>query len=193
MTKENSFDIRGIHIELFLPSEQIPEGITMAHPTHGSNIAIIKSGTENLEDYDAVITENRNLSLGVRTGDCAPICLSDGTKIGIAHVGWPGLALGLIEKILLRFDPKNLSVYIAPFLHSFEIKRDFCYDKLSPKFGDYIEQQPDRLVFNFKDAISSLLPPNATFDSRNTAIDVSFPSHRRNRTKERFVTTVSFR
>ena len=179
-------------IELFLPSQEVRKNVIIPKLTHGSNIVTVALGNENLEDCDALITENRAVSLGIKTADCAPICFSDGIKIGIAHVGWPGLCFGLIEKMLSRFDTAALSVHVGPFLHSFEIKKDFCYEKLSQKFLKYIEQRPDRLVFHFKDAIRSLLPPGAIFDSRNTRKDTSLPSYRRDKTKERFTTVVSF-
>lgn len=192
--KENDFNIGKMRIELFLPSEVVRAGVVFAHPTHGVNIAGIKSKDENLEDHDAVTTENRNLSLGIRTADCAAICLSDGKKIGIAHVGWRGLCLGLIEKVLTHFDTTALDVYVAPFLHSFEIKKDSCYEQIIQTFGErYFEERSGKIFFNFKDAMSSLLPSQTVYDARDTGTDTSFPSHRRDRTKDRFVTTVSFR
>jgi hypothetical protein len=179
--------------EIFLPSEHVPSGVIIPKLSHGSNIVTIQSGNENVDDCDALITENRAVSLGIRTADCAPICFSDGKTIGIAHVGWRGLCLGLIEKMLSHFDTATLSVYVAPFLHSFEIQKDFCYDQITQKFGEqYIEQQSDKLIFNFKNAIGSLLPPQTVYDARNTEMDRSFPSYRRDRTDKRFVTVVSF-
>lgn len=190
--KEKVFAGGGLYVELFIPSEQATEtSIIIPKLSHGSNIVVIQSGNENLGDCDAVITQSRERSLGVRTADCAPICFSDGKTIGIAHVGWRGLSLGLVQKMLAHFDTKTLSVYIAPFLHSFEIKKDFCYEQLSQEFAKYIEEQPDKLVFNFKDAIASLLPPQAVFDPRSTATDLSFPSFRR-KTNTHFTTVVSF-
>lgn len=179
--------------KLFLPSEHVPSNIIIPKLSHGSDIVTIVTGDENVEACDALITQNHNFSLGIRTADCAPICLSDGTQIGIAHIGWRGLCLGLIEKMLTHFDVNNLSVYVAPFLHSFEIQKDFCYEQITQKFGErFIEQKDDKLVFNFKDAISSLLPPQTKYDIRDTATDLSLPSYRRDKTKERLVTVVSF-
>ncbi len=181
-----------MNIELFLPPQEVGKNVIVPKLTHGSRIVAIVSGNENLEDCDALITEDRRFSLGIKTADCAPICFSDGNKIGIAHVGWPGLCLGLIEKMLAHFDTATLAVYVGPFLHSFEIKKDFCYEKLSQKFTEYIKQQPEKLIFNFKDAIRSLLPPGTAFDPRNTGEDTSFPSYRRDKTKERFTTVINF-
>ena len=179
-------------VEVFLPGQEIKKSVVIPKLTHGSNIVTIVSGNEDVEYCDALLTQNRQFSLGIRTADCAPICFSDGIKIGIAHVGWRGLCLGLIEKMLARFDAANLSIYVAPFLHSFEIQKDFCYDQIMQKFGErFIEQKKEKLMFNFKDAIASLMTPQAVYDSRDTATDLSLPSYRRGDV-ERLITTVSF-
>jgi len=180
-------------LELFLSPEKVEKkGLHMAHLSHGSKIVTLQSGNEDLADCDALMTENHEFSLGIKTADCAPVCFNDEKRIGIAHVGWRGLCLGLIEKMMTHFDTAALTVYVAPFLHSFEIQKDFCYEQIIKKFGErHFERQSDKLIFNFKDAIGSLLPPQAVCDPRNTATELSFPSHRR-KTNSRFVTVVSF-
>lgn len=188
----NDFTTGKVHIELVLPNRAVPEGVVVIPKLpHKSNIVVVETGQEDLSSCDALITGNRSLSLGIKTADCAPICFGDAERIGIAHVGWPGLHLGLIEKMLAHFNADTLSVHVAPFLHIFEIKKDFCYDKLSQKFMKYIEQQSDKLLFHFKDAVGSLLP-QAIFDPRSTGTDFSLPSYRRNKTEERLTTIVSF-
>lgn len=193
MAKGNIFN-GGMHIELFLPFKKVEkEDLRMARLSHGSKIVAVRSGNEDLADCDALVTENHKFSLGIKTADCAPICFSDGKKIGIAHIGWRGLCLGLIESMMACFDTAALSVYVAPFLHSFEIQKDFCYEQIANKFGEqYFERKDGKLFFNFKDAVNSLLPSRTTYDPRSTATDLSFPSHRRDKTKDRFVTVVSF-
>ena len=119
---------------------------------------------------------------------------TDDEKIGIAHIGWRGLCLGLIEKMLINFDLKNLHVFVGPFNHSFEIKKDFCFEKIQEKFGEkYFVEEKGNIIFLFKDAIMSLLPKNTEFDSRNTFKDLSLPSFRRDKTEERLVTVISFK
>ena len=193
MTKANDVPIGGMRVELFLPTEQVPKGVIIPRLVHSSRIVTIVSGNEDVRDCDALITENHDTSLGIRTADCAPVCFSDGKNIGIAHIGWRGLCLGLIEKMMPYFDTTTLAVYVAPFLHSFEIKKDFCYEEITQKFGEsFIKRKDDTFIFNFKDAIRSLLPPETVYDSRNTATDFSLPSYRRGKMDRRLVTVVSF-
>jgi copper oxidase (laccase) domain-containing protein len=191
--KENNLNIGKMRIEIFLPSEKV-EGNAIIIPklSHGSHIVTIETGDESLADCDALITKSHNFSLGIRTADCAPICFNDGETIGIAHVGWRGFCLGLIEKTMAHFDTSKLDVYVAPFLHSFEIQKDSCYELIAQKFGEeYIEQCDSKFYFNFKEAISSFLPEQTVYDARSTQ-DISFPSYRRNKTSDRLVTVVSF-
>ena len=76
-------------------------------------------------------------------------------------------------------------------MHSFEIKKDFCFDQIQEKFGNkYFIESEGKITFLFKDAIMSLLPKNANFDARNTFLDLSLPSFRRNKTSERIVTVI---
>ena len=98
MKEENVFDVGRMHMRLFLPGEQLPKGIVLTQQTHSANIRIVQSGDENLENYDALITDKRNLTLGIKTADCAPICFSDKERIGIAHIGWRVYALDLSKR-----------------------------------------------------------------------------------------------
>ncbi len=180
-------------VKIFLPGEQFNDGIIFPTLVHGAKVVEILIGTENVEGVDGLVTKNKNLTLGIKTGDCAPICFSDGETIGIAHVGWPGLCAGMIENILPFFNKAKLEVFVGPFIHSFQIKKDYCYEKIMPKFGEkFFIMDGERIIFEFKKAVFSLLPENTIFDPRNTFEDLTLPSYRRDKTKERFVTTVSF-
>jgi len=67
------------------------------------------------------------------------------------------------------------------------------FEQIKQKFGErFIEVKNGKLFFNFKDAIASLLSMQTVFDARNTETDHSLPSYRRDKTKERLVTIVSF-
>ena len=183
-----------MEVVVYKNSKEVPDDVIIPKLCHGDKIIEIISGDENIEDCDALITKNKNIRLGIKTADCASICFSDGEKIGIAHIGWRGLCLSLIEKMVLNFKIENLEVSVSPFMHSFEIKMDFCFDIIKEKFGEkfFIENE-GKITFLFKDAIISLLPVNASFDSRNTFEDISLPSFRRDKTVERLVTVVSFK
>jgi copper oxidase (laccase) domain-containing protein len=183
-----------VDISFYLKPQNMPKGVILPGQIHGNNIVEIVTGTEDIHDCDALITKDKKFSLGVRTADCAPVCFTDGEMIGIAHIGWRGLCSGLVEKISAKFNFENLHVFVGPFMHSFEIRKDFCFDMIQEKFGNkYFIEDKDKITFLFKDAIMSLLPQGAEFDSRNTFKDITLPSFRRNKTPERFITVINFK
>ena len=181
-------------VTIYPQSQDVPNAVILPEQCHGDNIIEIITGDENLYSCDALITKNKKILLGVRTADCAPICFTDGEIIGIAHAGWRGLCLSLIEKMLSKFNRQNLCVFVAPFLHSFEIRKDFCFERIQEKFGDkYFNESGSQVTFLFKDAIMSLLPEDTEIDSRNTLKDFYLPSFRRDKTTDRLTTVINFK
>ena len=161
---------------------------------HGSNIIEIVNGNEDLSNCDAIFTKNKNFKLGIKTADCAAVCYSDGKTIGIAHIGWLGLCTNLNVEILKKFNESKIEIFISPFIHRFEVKKDFCYDKLKVNFENFFEYEDSKIYFNFKKALLSIMPEGlVVLDERNTLEDLSLPSHRRDKTKDRLLTIISFK
>ena len=166
--------------------------IILPRQSHRNNVIELIKGDEFLNDIDGLFTKNKSFEIGVTTRDCAPVCLFDDDKIGVVHIGWRGLVNGIYGNISQYFNEKNITVYVAPFLNQFEIKRDFCFDNIRAKFGEeFFEFKDDKIIFNFKNALSSILPINTIWDSRNTYDDLSLPSNRRG-DKNNFVTSICF-
>lgn len=71
---------------------------------------------------DILFTDNPNVSLFMRFGDCVPIMFHDPIKkvIGMAHAGWMGTVRGVakaaVEGMQSRYDckPKNIIAGIGP-------------------------------------------------------------------------------
>lgn len=192
--EQNNLTVGSMRLAISIaPREGRIWGIIMPNLVHGSAIVTVAAGDEDLNNCDAVITENRALTLGIKTADCAPVCFTDGKRIGIAHAGWRGLCLGLLEAMRTEFIAETMLVYVGPFLHVFEIQRDFCFERITEKFGErFLEEVDGRLFFHFKDALASVLPAETVFDGRDTGTDLSLPSYRRGNITERLVTAVSF-
>jgi len=186
--------LKNFDVKIYPNFSDCKEKVITPVQTHGSNVIEIITGDENLNDCDALITSNKEFKLGVKTADCAPICICDGQKIGIIHIGWRGLVNDLYEKVSSLFNQENLEVYVGPFLHSFEIQKDYCYDVIIKKFGDkFIEESSDGISFDLYGAIKSILPKNAIFDERDTKDDLTLPSNRRDGTKDRLLTIISLK
>lgn len=189
-----SRELKNFTIEIYPNFLDCKEKVITPIQIHGSNFVEITTGEENLENCDALITSNKEFKLGIKTADCASVCYGDGNKIGIAHIGWPGLCTDLNEKMLKNFDIYNLQIFIGPFNYRFEIQKDFCYEKLKIKFEKFIEFEGNKMFFNFKEALLSIIPPNVVLlDGRNTFSDLSLPSNRRDKTKDRLLTIISFK
>jgi YfiH family protein len=83
---------------------------------------------------DALVTNRKNLVLGVLTADCAPVLFADGKAgvIAAAHAGWRGALAGILESTLklmtdMGAKTQNIVVGIGPSItrRSYEVSRDF--------------------------------------------------------------------
>jgi YfiH family protein len=105
-----------------------PGNLVLANQVHGNNVKVVKSCDKNtfIDNCDGLITDDKNLLLGIFTADCVPILAScsDGEVKAAVHVGWKGLYLGIVENaigILINdfcISPKSLKVYIGPHIRS---------------------------------------------------------------------------
>jgi hypothetical protein len=70
------------------------------------------------EEADGCITSTAGVVCAVLTADCLPIFLCDrrATRIGLLHAGWRGLAAGVIEEGLRKFQlpSANLLAWLGP-------------------------------------------------------------------------------
>lgn len=159
-------------------------------------IDINKDINNEIFNGDGLTTSLLDKELIIKTSDCAPICIISDTKIGIFHVGWRGLVSGMLKNALSKFENKDISIYIAPFLHNFEIKRDFCFLDIKNVFGQsFFDISSDKILFNFKEAIIFSLKDykdNIIFDERNTKDDISLPSNRGGQ-KYNFITSIKIK
>ena len=57
-------------------------------------------------EADALVTDRRDLLIGVATADCAPVLLADreGGVVGAAHAGWRGALGGILENTLAAME-----------------------------------------------------------------------------------------
>ena len=83
---------------------------------------------------DAIVSEVRNIGIGILTADCAPIFFYDHKKkiIGCAHAGWKGALKGVIKNTVKKFNELNsnnndLIAVVGPCINkkNYEVKADF--------------------------------------------------------------------
>jgi polyphenol oxidase len=82
---------------------------------------------------DAIISEVKNLAIGILTADCAPILFYEPNKkiVGCAHAGWKGALNGVIKNTVKKFNELNsnnddLIAVVGPCIkqESYEVEKD---------------------------------------------------------------------
>lgn len=79
----------------------------MVTQVHGEGILILDRPIADLvvhdsPQFDAVITDQPGIAIGIKTADCVPIFFADRTKriIAVAHAGWRGTSLSIAAKVI---------------------------------------------------------------------------------------------
>ena len=103
----------------------LPYPVIQGHQVHGSRVAIVhRPGItrEELEGYDAFITDKPGVAIGVRTADCVPILMYDPVNRAVAavHAGWKGTVLHISQSVMGAMQQEfgtlaaNLRAVIGP-------------------------------------------------------------------------------
>src|SRR3990167_225650 len=107
--------------------------------THGDRVSVL---TDRITTHclfqqtgDAIITQEKNIGIGVVTADCLPIFLFDPEHkaIGVIHAVWKGLSQKIITKTLQAMtesfasQPEKILAYIGPAAKAccYEVQPDF--------------------------------------------------------------------
>jgi YfiH family protein len=63
---------------------------------------------------DAAVARKRGSVCAVMIADCMPVFFTDGAQVAVAHAGWRGLAGGVLEATLAKFDPARTICWLGP-------------------------------------------------------------------------------
>lgn len=116
------------------------ENIGYLNQTHSDIVYIYD---ENIHDGDAIITDKKNIGIGIFTADCIPILIYDRNKEVIAaiHSGWKGtlkcIVQKAIDKMILKYNTnvEDLVAYIGP--HNMQC----CYEVSQELIEEFKEQE----------------------------------------------------
>ena len=115
-----------------------PHLLLTVKQVHGSEILVIDQPNPEVSHFqrvesDAIITNQRNILLGILVADCFPVLLYDRSKhvAAVIHLGWRGTAAGLLERTVMAmreiFDCQavDISAAIGPGIaaHNYEVDR----------------------------------------------------------------------
>ena len=108
--------------------------IVLLYQIHSSKFFHIKKFPKKKLIGDGLITNVRNLPLGILTADCAPILILDIKKkiIAAVHSGWKGAYKNIVIKILKRLiklgsQKKDIIAVIGPCIgqKNYEVGKEF--------------------------------------------------------------------
>ena len=105
--------------------EALPCPIVQMHQIHDVKVAVVDRGDltkDELDGYDAMITDSPGVAIGVRTADCIPVLLYDPVKKAAAaiHSGWRGTVSKIIGKTVIKMQstyasqPSDILAFIGP-------------------------------------------------------------------------------
>ena len=115
-----------------------PHLLLTVNQVHGSEILVIDQPNPDVSHFqrvesDAIITNQRNILIGILVADCFPIILYDRKKhvAGVIHLGWRGMAAGLLGRTvqamreIFACQPADLCAAVGPGIaaHSYEVDR----------------------------------------------------------------------
>lgn len=169
-----------------------------ASQTHST--AVVEVTEEHAPDdvkhieADALITARRDIALGVRTADCAPILLSsdDGRVVAAVHAGWRGAVNGILGRTLESFarmgvEPARVVAAVGPTIgqDAFEVGPEVIEAARAACDLDGLVRAGagDRMHLDLPGLVERVLTraglANVVVVRRCTASDEEFFSHRR--------------
>jgi YfiH family protein len=96
-----------------------PERIAMGWQVHGTDLrewdappdggGYAQPGAE-LDRVDGHLTHEREVGLLVLVADCLPVALASHDQVAMLHCGWRGLAGGIVERAVERFEERPAAV-----------------------------------------------------------------------------------
>ncbi|WP_192035998.1 peptidoglycan editing factor PgeF [Halomonas sp. YLGW01] len=118
---------------------------------HGANVQQVYA--PGAPQADAAVAFDAGHACVVQTADCLPVFFCDrlGTRVGIAHAGWRGLAGGVLEATVaaLATDPGELMAWLGPAISNaqFEVGPEVhdAFVAVQPEAESAFEPSPYRL------------------------------------------------
>jgi YfiH family protein len=161
--------------------------VLLLNQIHGDKVVVVDDikkihGTQNLPKADGIVTNLKNIAIGIVTADCAPIIFYDEEKqiIGACHAGWKGAKLGIIQETVKKMHDlgaTNISAIIGPMIqqYSYQVSIDF-YNEFLLESKDNLRffketADPIRWNFNLPNYVESKLSLSGVNDIENLMID----------------------
>lgn len=167
---------------------------------HGDRIAVVEDASVTVyEGFDGLITDRKDLSIGIYSADCAPVFLTDPEHqvLGMIHSGWRGAAQKIVGKAVAlmvrrwKSDPFRIQVSTGPHI------RDCCYEvgaEVASQFSKAAVRGKNGKTYFSLDAAIAEQAEEAGIPRGNiqkaghcTVSDAGFFSWRRDKTEDRMI------
>ncbi|HNS49611.1 MAG TPA: peptidoglycan editing factor PgeF [Anaerolineae bacterium] len=112
------------HARIFRYMGISPNRVVTAQQVHGNHVALAteEDAGRVLQKTDGLVTQSARLALMLRFADCQPVLLYDRARhaLGLFHVGWRGLAQGMVRRALEAMgrsfgsEPRDLLAALGP-------------------------------------------------------------------------------
>jgi YfiH family protein len=170
---------------------------------HGNKV--LKANAEHagkiFDDYDAIITDTKDLPLALNTADCLSIFLHDPIKsaIGVVHAGWRGTKLEVAKSAVMAMvdkygsDPSDIVAGFGPAIQA----QNYIVDtEIADQFDQkYIKQVDGLYKLDFVaanlDQLKRLGLSKIEDSKVDTFADKEFFSFRRDRVTGRHLAVIS--
>jgi copper oxidase (laccase) domain-containing protein len=127
--------LRGFHDELRRELGVGDRRFVTAEQVHGAGVAVVWAQTDGpVPDADALITNDRNVCLGIYVADCGPVWLVDPVRraIGCIHSGRKGTELGVVGATVASMidsfgcEPSRMIAQLGPCIRPPHYEVDFA-------------------------------------------------------------------
>ena len=172
-SKDNPVDVKKNLQVVKKKIKKNSKNIFLLNQMHSNKFVYIdeKSKFKSKPKADAIITNQKNIPIGVLTADCVPILICDARKnlVAAIHAGWKGAYKDIISKVINFMikkgsDPRNITAAIGPAISikNYEVKEDFKrkFIKRSKKNNKFFKTKYKKLYFNLPNYVKSCLIKN---------------------------------
>ncbi|MDC5820985.1 peptidoglycan editing factor PgeF [Vibrio europaeus] len=105
----------------------MPSAPVWLNQTHSTVVEEVNAPTSQVLNADGVFTTTTNVVCSAMTADCLPVLLTNvqGTQVAAVHAGWRGLASGIVENAVEKFNGEVMA-WIGPAIGApvFEVGKD---------------------------------------------------------------------
>ena len=170
-------------------------GCELVHPYENLKEFQSNHSQSLTKDCDALYTKSPKIALGIYTADCIPCFVIQKNNLFSLHLGWKGVHLKLLSKVLQKIDTKkDFDVYIGPHIQSdsFEVQLDLVekFEKAFSNNQNWLIEKNSKLYISLKSILINELKSYKSAKIHTVDIDTfaceDFHSYRRDSsTKER--------